>query len=377
MTIKEGEGAGTSRASMGAAVLGGNDVPAGSLLHPINSKPLVEGAAKATAEIASTEAGAKSTLGVVSSDPLPLLLPEFSASTLSRIQTLGRLTLEGGPSTVGIENFKGGPEAFKRALQLRRMRRARRERGEARLAVGQTPPKSSLDRIRTLISKVQAFKAAEREARETKQPQRPAGIDPRVLTRHQVDAIIVYFTARQPDITVGAIADLLERTPKEIRSKRQRLIREDAAVLIPDLNTQNVFADLVFVKQTAQEMALAEKDYEAYWDIEREYREELVNLGFIEQIPKRVEIRDLRMTLNEQMAEFMHEFGTPNPRELIARLRGFLPAAGGAPSTAAPGNGNGNGDGGRNPEILVVPVCPVDPAGSPREPKTDGSENQG
>jgi hypothetical protein len=356
---------------MGAAVLGGNDVPAGTLLHPIDAKPIAEGAAKATAETASTEAGAKSTLGVVSSGPLPLLLPEFSESTISRYQFLRKAALAKG----GLENFRSGPEGFKAALLNRRMHRARRERGEAKLAAGQTPHKSDLDRVRVLIGKVQLFKAAEREARETLRPQKPVGVDPRMLTRHQVDAIIVYFTARQPDVTVAAIADLLERTPKEIRSKRQRLIREDAAVLIPDLNTQNVFADLAFVKQTAQEMALAAKDYETYWDIEREYREELVNLGFIEQVPKRVEVRDLRMTLTEQMAEFMHEFGTPNPRELIARLRGFLPAAGGAPSSAAPGNGNGNGDGGRNQDILVVPIRPVDPAGSPREPKTDGPED--
>jgi hypothetical protein len=335
-----------------------------------------DGAAKATAETASTEADAKSILGVVSSGPLPVLLPEFSESTLSRYQSLRKDALAKG----GLENFRGGPASFKATLLNRRMHRARRERGEARLAAGKMPPKSDLDRIRTLIAKVQTFKAAEREARETKQPQRPGGVDPRALTRHQVDAIIVYFTARQPDVTVSAIADLLDRTPKEIRSKRQRLIREDAAVLIPDLNTQNVFADLAFVKQTAQEMALKAGDYEALWDIEREYREELVNLGFIEQVPKRVEVRDLRMTLTEQMAEFMHEFGTPNPRELIARLRGFLPAAGGPTSSGAPGNGGGNGDGtgshgSTSPGILVVPIRPVDPAGLDREPKTDGPED--
>jgi hypothetical protein len=336
-----------------------------------------DGVAKATAETASTEAGAKSTLGVVSSGPLPVLLPEFSASTLSRYQSLRKDALAKG----GLENFRGGPESFKIALLTRRMRRARRERGEAKLAAGHTPPKSDLDRLRSLIAKVQAFKLAEREAREGMHPQRPGGIDPRTLTRHQVDAVVAYFTARQPDVTCGAIADLLERTVKEIRTKRARLIRGDAAVLIPDLNTQSVFADLAFVKQTAQDMALAAHDYEAFWKIEREYREELVNLGFIEQVPKRVEVRDLRMTLTEQMAEFMHEFGTPSPRELIARLRGsLLPAAGGSPSSEAPGNGggNGNGDGShgsRGPELLVVPIRPVDPAGLHREPETDGPED--
>jgi hypothetical protein len=299
----------------------------------------------------------------VSSGPLPFLLPEFSASTLSRYQSLRKDALAKG----SLWNFKGGPESFKAGLLNRRMHRARRERGEARLAAGQTPPKSDLDRIRTLIAKVQLYKA-----------KGPGGIDPRILTRHQVDAIIAYFTARQPDVTCPAIADLLERPVKEIRTKRARLIRGDAAVLMPDLNTQTVFADLVFVKQTAQDMALAAHDYEAFWKIEREYREELVNLGFIEQVPKRVEVRDLRMTLTEQMAEFMHEFGTPNPRELIARLRGFLPAAGGTSSSGAPGNGGGNGNGsyGRTgPGILAVPIRPVDPAGLDREPKTDGPED--
>ena len=323
-----------------------------------------DGVAKATAETASTEADAKSILGVVSSGPLPLLLPEFSESTLRRLQIQGRIPQERGPSTAGMENFKGGAEVFKRALQLRRMRRARRERGDARLAAGQTPPKSELDRIRALIAKVQVYKAAG-----------PGGINPRTLTRHQVDAIIVYFTARQPDVTCPAIADLLDRTVKEIRTKRARLVRADAAVMMPDLNTQNVYADMTFVKQTAQDMALAAHDYEAFWDIEREYREELVSLGLLEAAPKRIDIRDIRINLTEQMAEFMHEFGTPSPKELIARLRGILPAAGGPTASAAPGNGNGNGNGDR--DVLAFPVLPVNPAGGPREPEKDGSADPG
>jgi len=288
------------------------------------------GAAKTTPGIASTEADAQRALGVASPSPLPLL-PEFSASTIARLRPQGKTYPQNPPKGQrGLQNFKGGPDVFKRTLQARRMRRTRIKQGQARLAAGHTPTKSTLDRIRALISKVQVYKA-----------KGPDGVDPRTLTHHQADAILVYFTARQPDVTCGAIADLLDRSVKEIRRRRARIIREDAAVMIPDLNTQNAFADLVFVKQTAQEMALAAHDYETYWDIEREYREELVNLGFIPQAPKRIDTRDLRMTLTEQMAEFMHEFGTPNPKELIARLRAqrSLPAAGPAPQqpSDAPG----------------------------------------
>jgi hypothetical protein len=316
-----------------------------------------DGVAKATAETASTEADAKSTLGVVSSGLLPLLLPEFSESTIVRLQIQG----ERYPAKANLENFKSGPAGFKAALWNRRMRRTKIERGQA-LAASHTPPKSELDRIRALIAKVQVYKAAG-----------PGGINPRTLTRHQVDAIIVYFTARQPDVTCPAIADLLDRTVKEIRTKRARLVRADAAVMMPDLNTQNIYADMTFVKQTAQDMALAAHDYEAFWDIEREYREELVSLGLLEAAPKRIDIRDIRINLTEQMAEFMHEFGTPSPKELIARLRGILPAAGGPTSSAAPGNGNGNGD----RDVLAFPVRPVNPAGGPREPEKDGSADPG
>jgi hypothetical protein len=88
-------------------------------------------------------------------------------------------------------------------------------------------------------------------------------------------------------------------------------------------------------------MALAAHDYKALWQIEREWREELVALGFIPQAPKRIDIRDVRINLTEQMAEFMHEFGTPSPKELIARLRaqGAFPAAGPDPQppSDAPG----------------------------------------
>jgi hypothetical protein len=98
-------------------------------------------------------------------------------------------------------------------------------------------------------------------------------------------------------------------------------------------------------KRLAQGWAMEVKDYEATWKIEREYREELVALGFIPQAPKRINIRDLRIDLTEQMAEFFREFGTPNPRELIAWLRSkrSLPAAGEPSSSEAPGNGNGSG----------------------------------
>jgi hypothetical protein len=211
------------------------------------------------------------------------------------------------------------------------------------------------------------------------QAKSPNGIDPRTLTRHQVLAVVAYFTTRQPEVAVPAIATLLDRGVKEIRSIRRRLIREDAAVLLPELNTQGEYAEISYAKQTAQDMALAKGDYEAFWKIEREYREELVSLGLLEAAPKRIELRDLRTTLTEQMAEFMHEFGTPSPKELIARLRGILPAAGGTGSSGAPGNGNGNGngDGSGKPSILVVPIRPSDSTGGDREPQEDGPKNQG
>ncbi len=324
------------------------------------------GPASGPIESTPTGADAKSII-VEPSRSTFLLLPEFTATTIARIQVQGGALLEKAPAAGGRGKCRVTPDGFKASLMNRRMRRTHNEQARV-LEASQAPPKSVLDRIRAMITRLQIYQA-----------KGPNGIDPRTLTKHQVAAVVAYFTTRQPEVTIGAIATLLDRGTKEIRAIRRRLIREDAAVLLPELNTQGVYAEITHMKQTAQDMALAAGDYEAAWDIEREYREELVSLGLLEAAPKRIELRDLRTTLTEQMAEFMHEFGTPSPKELIARLRGILPAAGGANASGSPGNGNGNGNGngGGKPDILVVPIRPSDSAGSDREPQKDGPQNQG
>jgi hypothetical protein len=187
-------------------------------------------------------------------------------------------------------------------------------------------------------------------------------IDPKSLSIRLKKKVVTYLVREQSEISLMKIATLIG-TSESQASRYKRMVFDDMSWEVKEQDVLKLAAGLKLKKEELQRKALTrtrtfyvrmpvgdgertamtaqvypDPDLRLAWDIETEYIEKMVEMGFIARQPDRLVVED---AFSAQLEATFREHGIPTVEEFMRRYRVALDSSGGNGGKSGGGNNRG------------------------------------